>query len=32
MAKALPAGMNDHASKPIDFPRLMALMARYVQK
>ena len=32
MAKALLAGMNDHASKPIDFPRLLALMARYVQK
>ena len=28
----LLAGMNDHASKPIDFPRLLALMARYVRK
>ena len=29
MAKALLAGMNDHASKPIDFPRLLALIERY---
>ncbi len=31
ITKALAAGMNDHISKPIDFPRLIAVLDKYIK-